>query len=64
MGERKIVKKQGMTIIVPIMYQGALLPIGVLILSDKSPTTGVVKPSATCPASKTRPAYGPGILIT
>ncbi len=63
-GERKILKKQGMTIKVPRMYHGALLPIGVLHLSDKSPTNGVVMPSASYPASITIPTCPAGILIT
>jgi hypothetical protein len=34
-----------MTVIKPNKYQGFLLPILVLILSDKNPTRGVANPS-------------------
>ena len=41
-----IPRKLGKTIIVPIMYHGALEPILVLHLSLAKPTIGVVMPSA------------------
>lgn len=53
----KIPRKQGNTIIVPIIYQGALLPILVLNLSLANPTIGVVIPSAIYPESIAKPAF-------
>lgn len=43
--------------IVPIIYQGALLPILVLNLSLANPTIGVVIPSAIYPESIAKPAF-------
>lgn len=53
----KIPRKVGNTMIVPIMYQGALLPNLVLHLSLAKPTIGVVTPSAICPESMAKPAF-------
>ena len=39
-------RNEGSTMTVPIMYQGARLPIRVLNLSLNAPTIGVVRPSA------------------
>ena len=50
-------KKLGSTIIVPMMYHGALDPILVLHLSLAKPTMGVVIPSAIYPESIANPAF-------
>jgi len=51
-----IPKKVGITMKVPKIYHGALLPILVFVLSLRKPTTGVVKPSAIYPESITKAA--------
>lgn len=50
-------RKLGRTMIVPMMYQGALDPILVLHLSLAKPTIGVVIPSAIYPESIAKPAF-------
>jgi hypothetical protein len=53
----KIPRKLGRTMIVPIIYHGALEPILVLHLSLAKPTIGVVIPSAIYPESIANPAF-------
>lgn len=36
----------------PIRYQGLRCPMGVLNLSERTPTMGVITPSQICPDSK------------
>ena len=50
-GYVNIPMKHGITMIVPAMNHGILFPHGVLILSLRKPTMGVVIPSANCPES-------------
>lgn len=48
-GYIKIPKKVGTTKRVPNMYHGVLFPQGVLNLSLRIPTSGVIRPSANYP---------------
>ena len=63
-GYSKIPKKQGMTNIVPKIYQGVLFPIGVSILSLSMPTIGVIRPSANYPESTAPAPSALGSLTT
>lgn len=47
-------KKDGATKAVPNKYQGVRLPQEVFVLSEQTPTNGVMSPSAICPESITK----------
>ena len=50
---QKSPKKEGATKVVPNRYQGVRLPQDVLVQSEHTPTSGVMRPSAICPESMT-----------